>query len=157
MQSCMYEYREFTPRNPDTIQVLRYLASNERMTHGDSAAVTTSGAAGVCTEAIITWITRISLSLLPASPVQVTSRVPHHFVITPLLAELWTTCMLNHGQRYNGHQILHPLAFRLHPLTITMVTHIIICITNVSRSPACIRFSFVCQRRMVDLIHVARL
>jgi hypothetical protein len=47
-------YREITRRAPDTIGVSFYLESNERMTHGESAAVTTSGAAGVCTEAIIT-------------------------------------------------------------------------------------------------------
>lgn len=116
------------------------------MTHGESAAVTTSGATHVCTEAIITWFTRISLLLLPASLVQVTSRVPRHSVITPLLAELSTTCMLNHSQRYNGHEILHPLAFRLQLLTVTMVIHIIICITNASPSPACIRFSVVRER-----------
>jgi hypothetical protein len=44
-------YREITGRAPDTICVSLSRA-NERMTHGESAAVTTSGAAGVCTEAI---------------------------------------------------------------------------------------------------------
>ena len=155
MQSTLY--REITRRAPDTIRVSCYLALNERMTHGESATVTTSGTPGVCTEAIIIWITRISLSLLPASLVQVTSRVPHHFVITPLLAELSTTCMLNHGLRYNGHEILHPLAFRLQPLTVTMVMPIIICITSASRSPTCIQFCFMREKRMVGLIHVARL
>lgn len=46
-------YREITRRAPDTIRVSCYLALNERMTHGESATVTTSGTPGVCTEAII--------------------------------------------------------------------------------------------------------
>jgi hypothetical protein len=149
--------RESLLTAPDTISLSGYLAPNEWVTHGESAAVTTSGVDGVCSEAIVTWITRISLSPLPTSLVQVTSRVPHHFVITPPIAELspracWITISVTMGTKY-----LHPLAFRPHPLAVTTVIRIIICITNASRYPACVRFSLVRERRMGDLIHAARL